>query len=281
MSRSLFHTFGVRKILYPINQDIKTYGFSPVIRSIIQKCAPGFRIDMSKKTKKTLAKGRILLISNHPSQADVLLLLASAPSSQPFFLVAINSIKSILPAMNKNLIPVYISHRLNSRKKYDWKYHLLKKIHFTPEYSQKVAHQKNIQSIKKATTKIDQGSIVGIFPAGGAENGHDFSPGVGHIIKNLKYPQKTSIIMAYISGTSTWDFFRIIPFIRKFFPKFRIRFSPPVKASNFSSENGRQIAQQLQAYYYNWSFPFHPLPKLWAYASYLRSILLFLFLKNH
>lgn len=280
MSHSLYHAFGVSKILHPINHDIKTHGMSPTIRAIIQKCANGFTIEMSKKTQKTLTKDRVLLICNHPSQADVLLLLAAIPPRTNVFLIVINGVLSILPAINKHLIPVYIAHRLNHKPKYDWKYHLFKKLHYAPEYPREIAHQKNIQSITRATQKIDQGSLVGIFPAGGSENGYDFSPGVGHIIKNLRYPEQTRIVMAYVSGTSIWDFFRIIPFLRKLFPKFKIQFSEPIKASDLSGSNGRQISRNLQTIYYHWTFPFKPIPKFQNLAIYLRSILFFFFFKN-
>lgn len=280
MPRSLYHSFGVKKILHSINYDIKTQGMSSTIRNIIRKCANGFIIEMSKKTQKTLKKDRVILICNHPSQADVLLLLAAIPPRTNIFLIVINGILSILPAINKHLIPVYIAHRLNHKPKYDWKYHLFKKFHYTPEYPRDIAHQKNIQSITKATQKIDQGSIVGIFPAGGSENEYDFSPGVGHIIKNLKYPEKTSLVMAYVSGTSVWDFFRIIPFLRKFFPKFKIQFSEPIKTSNLPGSDGRQISKNLQTLYYRWATPLRPLPIFQTAVLYLRSILFFLFFKN-
>lgn len=86
--------------------------------------------------------------------------------------------------------------------------------------------------------------------------------------------------MAHVSGTSIWDFFRIIPFLRKFFPKFKIQFAEPIKATNLSGVDGRQISTNLQTIYYHWSIPLKPLPKFQSAALYLRSILFFLFFKN-
>lgn len=275
MPRSLYSTFGFRKILRPINQDLKHHNLSSILRAIVEKVSRNFTINTSKKTKKILEKNSVLLICNHPAQADVLLLMAAIPPRKKTYLIAMHGLWSILPAFNKYLIPVFISHRVEDHQHPDWKFKLLKKIHFIPEYSKKIAHQKNIKSIAIATSKIDEGSLVAIFPAGGSENGRDFLPGVGHIVKNLKYPNKTKIVMAHVSGTSSWDFFRIIPFIGKIMPKFKIEFSEPLSAKNFVEDDARLIALKLQAVYDRWSLPFYPLPKFQKAAYYLRSLLFF------
>jgi 1-acyl-sn-glycerol-3-phosphate acyltransferase len=280
MPRSLYKTFGVRKILRPINRNLKNNGLSQTLRNIVEKVSCNFTINLSKDTDKVLRNDRVLLICNHPAQADVLVLLAAVPKRPKIFLVIMHGVLSILPAINKHLIPVYISHRINNDSQPDWKVRLLNKIHFSQEYSKDIAHQKNIKSITLATKKIDEGSLLALFPAGGSKNGRDFLPGVGHIIKNLKYPDKTKIVMAHISGTSTFDFFRILPFIGKLFPKFKIEFSDALNATNFSGDNARQISQHLQNVYDQWSLPFYPIPKFQYAALYLRSLLFFLLFKG-
>lgn len=280
MPRSLYSTFGFRSILRPINHNLKVHGLSVTLKSLVEKVSRKFTINISQKTQKTLKNDSVLLICNHPAQADVLLLMAAIPPRQKTYLVVMHGLWSILPAINKYLIPVYISHRVDDHFQPDWKLNLLKKFHHIPQYSKETAHQKNIKSIALATTKINEGSLVGIFPAGGSENGHDFLPGVGHIVKNLKYPQKTKIVMAYVSGTSSWDFIRIFPFIGKILPKFKIEFSDPLPADNFTGDNGRLISLQLQNVYDRWSLPFYSLPKFQKAAFYLRSILSFLLFRG-
>lgn len=251
MSRSLYSTFGFRKILRPINLKIESQGMFVTLKNILKKCSRGFEIKLPETTEKTLKKERVLLICNHPAQADVLMLLAAIPPRKNAFLVVTHGLMSILPAINKHLIPVYISRYMKGNPKVDWKYRLLKKIHDIAEYSPEEARQKNMQSLDLAAKRIDNGSLVGIFPTGGAES-RNFYPGVGNIIKNLKNREKTNIVMAHVSGTSSWDFFRIIPLLNKAFPKLKIQFSNPLKASNFTGENGRVIAQKLQEAYVRW-----------------------------
>ncbi len=280
MPRSLYSTFGVKRILRPINHNLKIHGLSPTFKDIVKNVSSGFQINISKDTKKILKNDPVLLICNHPAQADVLLLISAIPPRSKVYLVAMHGLLSVLPAVNKHLIPVYIGHRLDEEVGSDWKMNLFRKIHFVPEYSKEVAHQKNIKSIALATHKIDEGSVVGIFPAGGSKNGHDFLPGVGHIIKNLKYPEKTKIIMAHVRGTSTADFLRILPHVGQILPKFKIDFSEPLNASDFVGDDGRQISQRLQAVYDQWALAFKPLPKFKYAALYLRSFLLFLLFKG-
>lgn len=280
MPRSLYTTFGVRRILRPINHNLKTHGISKTFKKVLRNCSREFIINLPKDTKKVLKKDRVLVICNHPSQADVLLLLAGLPHRSDIFLVIMHRLLSILPSIDKHLIPVYISHRINDFSKTDWKFNILKKIHFSPEYSKETAHQKNIENIALAAKRIDQGHLLCLFPAGGSENGRDFLPGVGHLIKSLKNPQDTKIVMAHVSGTSDWDYLRIIPFVNKFLPKFRINFSEVQEVSNFLYPEARQIAGQLQNHYEKWSLPFEPLPKFQHAALYLRSFLLFLLFKG-
>lgn len=280
MPKTLYNAFGIKKILRPINHDLKHYNLSSTLRAIVEKVSRGFIINISPETKKSLKNDSVLLICNHPAQADVLLLMAAIPPRKKTYLIAMHGLWSILPAFNKYLIPVYINHRVEDHQRPDWKLKIFKKFHFVPQYPKEVAHQKNLKSIALATTKIDEGSLVAIFPAGGSENGRDFLPGVGHIVKNLKYPEKTKIIMAHVSGTSSWDFFRILPFIGKILPKFKIEFSDPLSTDNFNEDNGRLISLQLQNVYDRWSLPFYPLPKFQKVAYYLRSLLFFFLFKG-
>lgn len=281
MPHSLFNTVGIRRILRPVNLNLKTKGVSPALKEVVIKCSSAFNIEMPEATKNIMEKNGVLVVCNHPAQADVLVLLAAIPHRKDTFLVAMHSLMSILPAINKHIIPVYIGHLLDVKVHNKFIYGLFKKMHFNKEYSQEVAHKKNIKSMVFAAKKIDEGALVGIFPTGGLKNSREFLPGVGHIIKNLKSPKKASIVMAYVSGTSSWDFFRVIPVLNKIFPKLRIKFSEPMQAEKFIAENGRQISHNLQKVYDRWSIPFEHLPKLKIAAIYLRSLLPFIFFRGH
>jgi len=126
MPRSLYSTFGFRSILRPINHNLKVHGLSRTFKNIVEKVSRNFTVNIPKSTKKSLKNDPVLLICNHPAQADVLLLLAAIPPRSKTYLVVMNGLWSILPAINKYFIPVYINHRVEDHSHPDWKLSLLK-----------------------------------------------------------------------------------------------------------------------------------------------------------
>ncbi len=280
MPGTLYHNFIAHYFLKKVHSRIKKYGLSPAFKSIADQFSRGFIINASSQTKDSLKKDPVILICNHPSQAEVFLTLGSLPSRQNVFLISIHNILGLVPALDKHLIPVYISHRLNSQSKLDWKTKLLKFFHFSPEFSQKEAHQKNIDSINIAAQKIDQNSLVVIFPAGGTDNGRDFLSGVGYLAGAVKNYSQTKVIFAHTSGTSTFDIFRLLPLVDKFMPDFKIEFSTPYPLSEFYHSNPKVITSKLQTEYDRWSLPFYTLPKCRSFVLYLRSLLFFLLFRS-
>ena len=208
------------------------------------------------------------------------MLMAAIPPRPKTYLVVRHELMSILPAVNRYLIPVYKSYQTEKRAFGHWQRRLFKKIHNFHDYSKKIAHQKNIRNIAVAAKMIEDDSLVAIFPNGGAKNGKPFHSGVGYIIKNLKQPNKTKLVMAYVEGTSILDFFRIIPLVKNILPNFRINFSRPVNIIKLSQGEGPDITRKLQQVYENWSRPLKPLPKHQGALLYLRSILMFLLIHH-
>jgi len=219
----------------------------------VQKASRDFTINVSPQTQKTLERDPVILICNHPHQAEVLVLLGSIPHRPKTFVIIMHNFLSILPALNKHLIPVYIGHKATTRDKDLLKYKIFQKFHTTQKFTPEISHQKNIKSIALAAKKIDEGALVAIFPAGGTPLRRDFLSGLGHLIKNIKHPQKAKIVMAQIKGTSNLDYFRILPFIGKLLPKFQVDFSTPLKVSDYLSGDGRSIAKKIEVVYYHWS----------------------------
>lgn len=248
------------------------------MRRVLEKCHSETEINLPKETELVLKNEPVVLICNHPAQAEVLILPAVIPPRKKIFMVAMHGLLSILPAADKHLIPVWVTYADQSKN--SWKYRIFRKFHSVKEYSEEEAHQKNIKSVELAINRINRGAMIVIFPTGGAKNGSDFKPGIGHLIKNLKYPEKTKIVMAHIRGTSGWDFFRILPLVGKILPKFKIDFAKPFRAEDFWGENARAISYNLQNSYYRWALAFEPLPKVKSWALYLRSILLFIFFRR-
>jgi len=253
MSASLYNSFLTGWILKKIDREIARFGFPKAIRRLLARIDSKLIIKNRKPIKSLLEKGRVIMISNHPAEADVLVLLASLFKRKDAYLIAIHSILNILPSLDKNIIPVYIGHRMDKKKDFGTlKTKILRRIHYSEKFDEEAAHKKNISSIKTAAKKINQGGLVIIFPMVGEENNR-FMPGVGYMIKDLKKIKKTKVVMAMIEGTSNWDYLRIIPLVGKLMPRPRVTFSPSIPAERYFDDDARVVATKMETDYRQWA----------------------------
>jgi hypothetical protein len=227
----------------------KDKGMIEVMRMIV--ASSGGKLVVKNKTTqldKVLKNNKVLVICNHPAQADVPILLSNLVPRDDAYIVASHHYLNLLPNVDKQVIPVYITHRENSN---GWKFRLLNRLNPVKIHSQNEAHQKNIESINRATQKINDGGLVVIFPATKEKYDH-FMAGVGHIIKNLKIPTDVEIVMAYVEGTSAKDYFRLIPYLNKVMPALRLTFSETYPASEVWDNDARISSKNLEKRYLDW-----------------------------
>jgi hypothetical protein len=284
MPGSLYYSFLGRRILRPINQKIVSSGYNAAFRLVLKKTnSQLITKGLNPSLKKTLQSNRVLLISNHPGQAEVLAILAALPQRSDYYLIASHSFFSILPAFDRHLIPVYVSHSFLGEH-VSWKLKFFNKFHHHPNLDQVMAHQRNIDSIALASQKLSKGALVQIFPVIN-DTTYEFSPGVGFLLKNSQSILKTKVIMIHVAGSSDFDYLRLFPFLGKLLPPFKITFSPVYPASGFVAVTGRKTAKNLEITYRAWvdsiSHQFTPAPITFRAVnrSYLifRSLLLWLF----
>lgn len=254
MAASLYNSFLTGAILKRIDKEVVDLGIPEAMRRLLIKTNTKLSIrNINAEVRKTMQNGPTLVICNHPAEADVLVLLSSLQKRDDAYLVANHSFMNILPSMDKQIIPVYMNHRIVENYHLDkWKLRFFRKIHHSEHYCADEAHKRNIASISSATQKIDNGGLVAIFPAAASKDGK-FSPGVGHMVKNLKNPAKVKVLMAYVQGTSNLDYLRAIPFIGKLMPTIKISFSMPISLSDFWGESAREIASNLEKRYLEWT----------------------------
>lgn len=233
------------------NRDVASRGYSAAMKKVLKQTSSGLLIKgLTPATKKILKNEPVLLISNHPNQAEVLAILAALPQRSDYYLVANHSFFSILPAIDRHLIPVYIAHK-SSGIHISWKFILFQKFHRQSVLNENVAHQKNIDSIALASKKLSAGALVQIFPV--FDNiTLNFSPGVGYLLKDSKSITKIKVVMIHVAGTSDFDYLRLLPFIGKLLPPFEITFSSAYPAANFIADTGRATAKNLEITYRAW-----------------------------
>jgi hypothetical protein len=250
---NLYKSLLLGRFLNRINSDIERSGVPLTMAKIIQKTGTKLIIDgKNKKTISILKNNPVILAANHPSEADVLILLAALEERKDNNLIINSIFTKVLPNLDKNLIPVHINSRLMEKNKFNIRLRLLKKLHNTETLMAVDEHKKNIESINNAIEKLNQGGLVAIFPGGGGEKGKWFS-GVGYLAKGVKNLNKTYFINAYIEGTSIWDFLRIIPFVSKLMPPFKISIDEPKTIKHLQLLGPKEASLVLESEYNSWT----------------------------
>lgn len=240
-----------RRIFRKIDEDIAKLGLQTALKKVVDSCGGVETSGLNDKTIEVLKKGPVLLISNHPSQAEVLVIMSCLPKRDNVNLIASHSFLNVIGNFDKYIIPVYIDHRqARNKKTEEWKLAIFKMFHRPESFQQEESHRKNIESISLAAKKINGGELVVIFPISGENDGH-FFPGVGYIAADIINPA-TKLVMAYVSGTSSKDYLRPFKIFNRFLPKIRVQFSDPKDIDLFRAETPRNSAQKIEETYYQW-----------------------------
>ena len=202
----------------------------------------------TKATDKLLRHSPALITINHPYNTEPLLLTLALPPRQDIFLIIHDAYLTVGPNFNRHLIPIYPKQSIIDQSK---KLTIIigRNIHFGRVYSNQDAHQKNIDSIKLAAEKINQGGIVIHCPEGVL--GKNWFPGIGHLISQLNPQTKAHYLSTNIQGTSYFDLFHHVPGMNYLLPKLKLTFPPPQPISQILKQttNPKQITRLLQQQY--------------------------------
>lgn len=266
----------ISNTLTEINKNIKKVGVVGAIGKFMNKCNTEVVVQSNQEINQVLEKASGVIVANHPAEADVLAILAAVKKRKDIYLIINSSLKNIIPELDKHLIPVFIYNKAIESFEGRLKMKILGWFHKMPKYSPQEEREKNIESINKAIKKINNGGLVIIFPDGGDKK-HDWFNGIGHLIHGIKN-KKSFVIRAYIEGTSNFDYLRLIPFIGKLLPKFKISFAKPIKIDEVKKNDPKETTTHLENKYWRWRGGFW----LWSKLSknYLWLRVLFIFLIN-
>jgi 1-acyl-sn-glycerol-3-phosphate acyltransferase len=235
-----------------LNNKIDKVGLQEAARFLLKRFKTNLiLVNLSPEIQEILSSMPVVVVANHPAEADVVALIAALPTRKDFYLIANSSFCGMMSNFDKYLIPVYVTDNLINKDNFNLKLRIFKKIHSTQEFSEKEAHKKNIQSISLAAEKVREGGLVGMFPGAGKENGEWFS-GIGYLISQAKSPD-AYIVMINISGTSSLDYLRFIPKASKVFPKFKVRFALPLRMKDYLDLSPKEIAKKLEGEYREWA----------------------------
>ena len=116
------------------------------------------------------------------------------------------------------------------------------------KYQSEKARDFNRESLKEAAKRVKRGGLVILFTE---RNGNSWRLGIGHLIKEIGSVKDVFLVPAYISGTSHFDFARVIPGFGKFMPRVCVTFAHPVMIKNFVDSDPKKIASDLEQNYRN------------------------------
>lgn len=239
-----------------LDQNIGRFGLQVGTRRFLEQKGAAIQVSNLNPTVYEILQNRpAILISNHPFSLEPLILCAASPSRKDFFMTGNTFFKGICKNLDEHLVPLFIRHKFFDRQQRV----LSKVMNFLHPYEVFDAFQEarlNIESLRLAARKIGEGGLVVIFPGASAIPGNEqWQSGVGLILRQLRLRRENdvSLIMAYIKGTSTRDYLRLIPWMQSFFPPFCVTFSEPRNIADIElTDKSSLIARDLEIQYKNW-----------------------------
>lgn len=240
----------LRPIIHQFGLEIDNHGVSTAMESLTSKIGTKVLVnEVGQNLREVLDKKPVLVVANHPAEADVIALLASLSNRKDLFLIINSCFLNICPNLDKHLIPVYISHHLIRKGRPNFRFRLFRVLHKFSMYNESKEHELNIKSINKAGKKLKNGGMVVMFPGGGGEGGRWFS-GIGHLLNQAKENLDIHIVRAYIEGTSDKDYLRLIPGLARLMHPFKVSLS--CEKYRYADENAKDISQRLESDYKMW-----------------------------
>ncbi len=98
----------IRRRLRMLDQDIKIGGLVGAMKKLaVRNASEPIRI-LDKQTQEILTKKPVLIVANHPHEAETLALLASLPQRKDVFMVIASLFMNLAPNADKYFIPVYV-----------------------------------------------------------------------------------------------------------------------------------------------------------------------------
>lgn len=234
-----------------IDRDLKNCSFQTTIRNAVIKSGSKLIIKgKNEETEEVLKNKPVVVVANHPYEAEVAALIAGLPDREDISLIVNRRLLNLSANLDKYLIPVYIDHHNIAKKRHKVMSFFLRTFHPKKVYTIEEEHSLNIQSISQAAKKVDEGGLVIIFP-NRKSNGGRWYTGVGHMLSQVKR-EDVFVMRAYIEGTSMLDLLRLVPGIGSFLPTVTLTFAPPLKLEEMRGNDPKKITIMLQDQFNNW-----------------------------
>jgi 1-acyl-sn-glycerol-3-phosphate acyltransferase len=240
------------KIIGGFDKEVGEIGMMATVKKMLARTKSKLEITFDgEETKQVLKNGPVIVTVNHPHQSDVMIIMAALPDRNDWGMIVQSTLLGLGKEIDKKMIPVFVDHQKDSLS--FWKkskYIFFAKLHTHKPLSREEGKEMNRRGLIGASSRLDKNELVIIFPTGGSKDGRWFS-GVGHMIKGSKNPG-LKIVMANIEGSSSWDYFRLIPGVSRLLPTIKVRFSLPIEVNEYRKMKAKEIALKLETKYEEW-----------------------------
>jgi hypothetical protein len=232
-----------------INQDSKKLGFQQAVKNVLIKSQSKFIVTgQTQEVLKVLKDKPCVLVSNHPTNASVLSLIATLQARNDIYLIINRRFIGYAPFLDTHLIPVYIDHHVRENNNNAIIRFITKPFISKETFTHDQEHKKNIESIQKASEIVTKGGLVILFPGFPETRDAGWFPGIGHLLKQIKR-KDIYIQMVYIQEAPYIEYLRVLPFVGKFLPKMIFHFEKPITLNAVFEDNPRKLTQQLEKIY--------------------------------
>jgi len=234
------------------DRRIGEIGIQKTLCEVFKSTGTDFEVNYEGDSKMVLKKDPVIIVGNHPHDSDILALLGAIPQRSDLKIIANSVLVGIGPNIDGLVIPVYIHCRQGSKPDSWLRMKVFGRLHTSTKHDAENEKILNRQSIATAGKFLDKGGAVIIMPTGGGVGGKWFS-GVAHMWSQTKNPKKVKVVMAKIEGPSDLDYLRLIPFVSKILPKYRVLFSTSYNREEIGATEPKEMVALMQAKFEKWA----------------------------
>lgn len=227
-----------------VDSNVKKFGLQKGSLESLSSWGVKLKIEnLTPEINKIFEESPAILVGNHPTFTEPLVLPASLPQREDVFMVMSQSFLSLFPHLEQHTLPIYMGYRTRDEKAV---VDVLRKTLTYGDIDYEEAHKRNIQSIDQAANRVSDGELGIIFPAPIRKLVEgQWKAGLGYLVDAVQYPAETYLIEAYIEGTAQHDVLRTIPALRSRYSEIKVTFRDPQKIAYVKDSTPKATEREL------------------------------------
>lgn len=232
-----------------VDANVSNRGFVDGLKKSFADLGTDIEVSISPTTLSILKNEPALVLSNHPF-IDVFSVVAALPERKNVKLIATVEFMRCAPSMDDHIIFVDTRHRKKAQKIGRVFHAFIGILNPIPRLSYSEAHQKNIDAISAASTHVNNGGLVVLFPSSNSKNG-EWQQGVGHLL-NATDKNRTQVVNVQVTGSLFSERLRKLPFLSFIIPKVKVTFAESYTLSEVYESDPKLITRNAENRYILW-----------------------------